>query len=274
MVRMGGVVPAAFQAARSVLSNNRDDTLFGIDTRADTSIDSADIFTFNWKDVADARLSDREQLLVEEESKRFVNVILRNWHSLCQYIAIEVWPYVDFDVLLGEPIIANHFFVVFIIIFYSRLSPELLYLIISFQYCVNPLYVVLFGGAIKLFLSGPRTPKNYIPQSNRHNNDLSKLADIPGVESRAFAADTIETLNYETLAAMCETLNAAKYDHILVGGDLSTLYTAALLAKCGHRCCVLRIRTGPQLKLSIPRISVPVCVVDPHVSRLSQYQVN
>ena len=29
------------------------------------------------------------------------------------------------------------------------------------------------------------------------------------------------------------------FDHILIGGDISTLYTAALLSKVGHRCCVL-----------------------------------
>jgi hypothetical protein len=67
-----------------------------------------------------------------------------------------------------------------------------------------------------------------------------------------------------------------EYDHILVGHDISTLYTAALLSKAGHRCCVLIDKNAPPLSFRPDPEVWPyeVPLKNAVISRPDRYQVH
>lgn len=258
MVRMGGLHPAAFKAAKTVLSPNDEDSLanqmFGANQDADIATDDQEFFSFDWKGIADEKLQHRYQLEAEEESGKLVNVLLANLSLVYRFALEEVWPHIQFDILLGEPVLSNSFFVPVVIMFFKRFSPELLVLLISFQYSVNPLYVVLAVVAVKVFYQRSRVPKNYVPVNKRVTFPASKIkGKIPPLPLLMPESPQVSA---ESLDALCAFINSTSYDHILVGSDFSTLYTAALLAKCGHRCCVLRVQAGHQIQV---QYSVPSC---------------
>ena len=249
MVRMGGLHPAAFKTAKTVLSGegSLDNPMFGANQDTDVNVDDQDVFSFDWKGIADEKLQHRSQLEAEAESGKLINVIMASLSSAYHYFLLDVWPHVQFDILLGEPVLSNSFFVPFVVMFFKRFSPELLVLLISFQYCVNPLYVVLAVVTAKHFYQRPRVPKGYVPVNERVSCPASKVqGEIPPLPLQLNESTNVPG---EPLDALYASINSASYDHILVGSDLSTLYTAALLAKCGHRCCVLRVQAGHQVQV-------------------------
>ena len=150
-----------------------------------------------------------------------------------QWYNESVLPYLSRNLFLGDPVLSNYIFVVILFIAYSRVSSDVLILATAFQFNLNPLYVIPLFAFYKLFIRrGRRTPKQYVKVTRRASSK-SERADV---------------------------LLDSEYDHIILGSTVSSLYTAALLSKCGHRCCVVMPSDqGPQLKVfsSAERNSLP-----------------
>lgn len=99
-----------------------------------------------------------------------------------------------------------------------------MFLIAAFIFSLNPLYVVLltlFWGFSSLT---SKSPKLHLPNRFRSKSLKETLAYSP--------EDIKSTLNDGQFDPV--------FDHVLVGNDLGTLYTAALLARNNHKCCVLQ----------------------------------
>ena len=99
---------------------------------------------------------------------------------------------------------------------------------------VNPIYVVLGTILFHLITKMLRPmPKQYIRREKtsrkKHNIDSEGEGLSVAYAKSQLASEPI------TVDGVASNL----FDHILIGGDISTLYTAALLSKVGHRCCVL-----------------------------------
>ena len=135
----------------------------------------------------------------------------------------NITPYISFEIFLGDPIFSNTVFFVILSAFYKRASPEILFLVICLQYNINPLYVIPVFLMYKLFFSGRRFPRQYIKP-----------------DYKSVSADRLKS---------SDELTKTDFDHVIIGGDISALYTAALLSKCGHTCCVLSSKKGPQAKV-------------------------
>jgi hypothetical protein len=255
MVRMGGqqLSAAALKAARELIGASGEEG--AVDTPFGSETDDA-IPSYDWREHANEHLQHREQLLADAESKKPIRVLLNKLNYIsdvisecCDYLVSDVWPHMQFDVCLGDPVFSTGAFIMFMFMFFKKMSPEVIYLAICFQFCINPLYVVLVALGLKAYLHQSRTPRMYTPLRARpalqrpeaYRAQTPPLAPPPGPSPGPGAG--------AELGSLCEALNGAAYDHILVGGDLSTLYAAALLARCGHACLVLRVRAGTQMKV-------------------------
>jgi hypothetical protein len=139
-----------------------------------------------------------------------------HWYTEC------VLPYLSWNLFLGDPVLSNYVFLVILYFAYSRVSADVLILATAFQFNLNPVYVLPLFAFYKLFFRRGRAPKQFVSVTRRAPSEHNRI-DAP--------------LDSE-------------YDHIILGSTVSSLYTAALLSKCGHRCCVVMPSDqGPQLKV-------------------------
>ena len=170
----------------------------------------------SWRKSANKNKFDRELF---QKYGYMKDIIL---HPKFQHIKHYLEENADFNVFLGDPMLPTTTAIIILFMLNKRVSNNLLGLSALLIFNVNPLYVVLVASVFWLLTpSGKRTPRQY--------KKLSK-------ESKTIIKHSITA-----------TSTTYTYDHVLIGSDIGTLYTAALLAKNGHRCCVLQPATLGQL---------------------------
>jgi hypothetical protein len=212
MVRLGEINPTVWDKVTEYMEFRLEDIEF---QREDID--------FAWRQQADANRLERE---IFAKYGRFKDIIL---HPTFQYYKQLFDENVSWDLVLDEGKALVPFSVVVIILsmLYSRLSKDALFLLAGFLLNVNPIYVVI-GMLIYWMIFYRRIkPKRYIARS------MQRVASS-------------NPLSITDANALKLITNTKKYDHVLIGDDISTLYTAALLSRVGHRCLVLLPNDSPK----------------------------
>lgn len=213
MVRLGEVNPPAYEAILAELESVLDET--DLETEFEE---------FNWRKTANRRKFDRELF---ERYGYFKDIIL---HPKFQHVKHYLEEHADLNVFVGEPMLPATTAVIILFLMNKRVSNNILGLSALLIFNVNPIYVCLAALVVLILTSGKRKPKQFRalpkaqPTAKHVQNEASETGATPFPAAPAREQHPVET----------------NYDHVLIGADLSTLYTAALLAKNGHRCCVLQ----------------------------------
>mmetsp|Transcript_5301 Transcript_5301/g.5448 ORF Transcript_5301/g.5448 Transcript_5301/m.5448 type:complete len:765 (+) Transcript_5301:48-2342(+) len=202
----------------------------------------------SWKKLANARMLERRADELLDEKYGVFKFFFTN--PAVQYVMGKWEEYdISLEFLLGEPLIPFATALIILFMMHKRVSNDLLVLIAALIFNVNPIYVV--GSVIIWQLS----------QSNRKPKQFCK----PKMKSSIAASRGIENLS--------ETDTHISYDHVLVGNDLSTLYTAAILSRNGHKCCVLQSKSVPTLEIHPDGAPCSVSVYNMTVGRADRYQI-
>lgn len=180
-----------------------------------------DMLEFNWRKSANRRKFDRELF---EKYGYLKDIILDPKY---QYAKQFLEENANFDVFLGDSLLPTTTAVIVLFMLHKRVSNTAVGLVALFLFNVNPLYVCLAATLMWILSGGKQPPKQYKRfERNIVVTNASNISKCGLSESRIDRSDptTLQT----------------EYEHVLIGNDIGTLYTAALLSKNGHRCCVLK----------------------------------
>lgn len=166
----------------------------------------------NWRIPADTKMLDRE---LYEKYGMFKDIIL---HPTFQYVKNFLEENVVFDLVLGDPIMPFATAVIILFMLHKRVSNNIILLIAAFIFNINPFYICSILILWYFTRSKKRIPKLY------KNNKVSPKRIRESVVSGMKIYDENNGIEKDVV-----------YDHVLVGNDLSTLFTAALLSKNGHK---------------------------------------
>lgn len=205
MVRLGEGHPAIWQTIIEELEAKLSDIEF-----------KGEEIVHDWRKGAKKSKFDRELF---ERYGYLKDVIL---HPKFQFAKQFLEENADFDIVLGDPIMPLSTAVILLFMINKRVSFHALILVAAFIFNINPLYV-----SITIFLYWMANGSRRIQQ---------KPKQFLACNVKAKENNLIETSKQLENKA----LNEKHFDHILVGNNISTLYTAALLSKCGHKCCVIK----------------------------------
>lgn len=179
-----------------------------------------DMLEFNWRKSANRRKFDRELF---EKYGYFKDIILNpKYQHAKQYLEENA----NFDVILGDPLLPTTTAVIVLFMLHKRVSNTAIGLAALFLFNVNPLYVCMAAALLWLLSGGKLSPKQY--------KRVSKV--VPSAKGAVSTSKSDELCIDQCNTTTMDT----EYDHVLIGSDIGTLYTAALLSKNGHRCCVLK----------------------------------
>ena len=192
-----------------------------------------DLPEFDWRKAANRRKFDRELF---ERYGYFKDIIL---HPQFQYAKNYLEENADFDLSfqVGEPLIPVTTAVILLFMLHKRVGTTMVTLVALFIFNVNPLYVCIAALALYCLYAGQSQPRQY--KAIQTANSTAKLPSSIST-NQIDANECTSKINVTSFTA--ESLQGLRtdFDHILIGSDIGTLYTAALLAKIGHRCCVLQ----------------------------------
>ncbi|RYG97566.1 hypothetical protein EON65_52675 [archaeon] len=176
---------------------------------------NGDDIALDWKKLARKRRIDRE---IFEKYGYFKDIIL---HPKFQLAKQYLEDHANFDWTVGPPLMPWSTAVIILFIMPKRVSNTILGLTAAFLFSVNPFYVSIFVLLLWLVGGSKKTPKKYKQPS----------------KTTTYKPPTPN----QSLKQPASAVSASKeYDYVLLGSDLSTLYAAALLSRCGYSCCVLQ----------------------------------
>lgn len=136
------------------------------------------------------------------------------------------------DILLGDPLIPLATAVILLYMMYRRVPHDAVILIACFIFNVNPIYVVILFILWKSH-SVKHKPKDFVRVTPKR--PVEKFSPL-------------------------EALTDKPFDFILLGNNISTLYTAALLSKAGQRCCVVISENTPSVEVFPEAAPCPVII--------------
>ena len=177
---------------------------------------------FNWRKSANRRKFDRELF---EKYGYMKEIIL---HPKFQYAKHFLEEHADLNVFLGDPLLPTTTIIIILFLINKRVSNNMVALAALMLFNVNPLYVCMAAATFWLLSGGKKPPKEY--------RNLKNEVQVRRIAGAVLSAPQPFTQEFATV----EHHSQSEYDHVLIGSDISTLYTAALLARNGHRCCVLQ----------------------------------
>lgn len=200
-MKLDAIRPSVWDVVLEVMEENLKDSDFEArEVETDWLID--------WRKGANSHKLDRE---LYEQYGVFKDVILDARFQYFKTLILDNMEF-NFDVLLGDPVMPLATCIIVLFLMHKRVSNDLLGLSGAFLFNVNPLYVII----------------GYL---------IYKLSNISNRKSKPYQYISPER---QAAAAKAASEEGVQYDHVLVGGDIGTLYTAAILARNGHRCCVLQ----------------------------------
>ena len=227
-----------------------------------------DDIAIDWRIGANARKLDRE---LYQKYGFFKDIILHErFQNLKTFLQENV--VISFDVLLGDPVMPLVTSLAVLYMSYKRVSDDLLALMAAFLFNVNPLYIVLTFVVYHVLLRWKKhdQPKQYRERkvdrnssSNSSNgngysamsgflrsggssNNSSSSSSNRGNSTRSSSSSSTTTSSSSSNSSSSNRATSSvgedegSWDHVLLGSDIGTLYTAALLSRVGHRCCVLQ----------------------------------
>lgn len=204
MVRLFDVNPPIWDEIVEKLENNVDPDNFRMED-----------FTVDWRQQAHRRKIDRE---VFEKYGYFKEIILNPNFQQLKSSYDEYASQVDVNIFLGEPILPLSTSIILLFLIYGKVDTNILFFFSAFLFNINPLYVSLIVLVLCFSFKKRTTPKLY--KNGKDKKDQKRKENSSNVPSDANVLE--------------------EYDHILIGNSVSTLYCAAILAKNGHRCCILQ----------------------------------
>jgi len=217
-----------------------------------------DLPEFDWRKSANSRKFDRQLF---EKYGYLKDLIL---HPKFQFVKnyLEENADFNFDLQVGEPLLPVTTMVIILFMLHKRVGNTAIGLIALFLFNVNPLYVCMSVFVLYCLNSGVTLPRQYKPVKATQGKTITNSnTSTCSTTTTSTKHTTPSVLTAESLHSLTTT-----YDHVLIGADISTLYTAALLAKNGHTCCVLQPKElGNMYEVSILNtwvcVGVGVCVV-------------
>lgn len=235
MVKLGDVNPVTWDAMVDQMVLKFKDLQF-----------SEEDANFNWQESADKLRNER---ILFEKYGYLKDIILNSNVQLF----LKLWEEnVCLDVFLpGDPLIPVPTAVVILYMLHKRVSNTRLALFAAFIFNLNPIYVVIVA-IIWSQLSKPGLPKQF--------------RKTQPIEDESYREEKFTALNQ---------LDDKKYDHILLGSDIGTLFTAALLSRVGHLCLVLNPMVGKSYELRMEREGWPdiLSTENSVIGRVDKYQV-
>ena len=241
MVRMGEdeIVPTIWHDVVEIMEKKLKEIEF-----------SGEDIHFDWRIPADARRLDRELF---EKYGMFKDIIL---DPRFQYWKQLVEDNVDFNLLLGEPLMPFATAIIVLFMLHKRVSNNVIALAAAFIFNVNPFYVCLFLFVL-WYMNKSIKPKKY---------RKVKKSQVPK------DVLTYRPVAYSPTSAATLTAPGTTFDHVLIGTDLATLYAAALLSRNGHTCCVLQPRGTAPNRVHPEGTPFPVSTRNPIVGKVERYQ--
>ena len=238
MVHLGEVSPAIWD----IIVEQMEKALKEIDFQEDDIL-------WDWKPSADSRRLERE---LYEKYGMFKDIILDPRFQYWKQFAEER---VNFNPVLGDSVLPFATAVIILFMLHKRVSNNLLMLVAAFIFNINPFYVCC-GSFIWWLMHRSKKPKlfNSIP-------------------SRTIPKDTDTYAPKQFSKSNNPATSSTKFDHVLIGNDISTLYSAALLSKNGHKCCVLMPKGAPPLSVQPDDTPYAIPTRNPIVGKVERYQV-
>ncbi len=167
-------------------------------------------FTVDWRKLAHERKLSRE---LHEKFGSWEGIVLDPRFQMVKHYLQEN---VDAETIVGEPFLPWTTIIIILYMLNKRVSSNLLVFITVLFFNVNPFYV-----ALMVFLM---IAQKFLAKKNLKFHRESSLRTARNIKESA-----------------CDLAKSdVNFDHVLIGSNIATLYTAALLARCGHRCCVLQ----------------------------------
>jgi hypothetical protein len=236
MVHLGEVSPAIWDA-----------TVEDMEIKLKEFDFQEDDILVDWRKNANKRKFDRELF---ETYGFFKDIILHPKFQYAKQLMEDNMEYLDYNVVLGEPFMPLATAVIVLFMLHKRVSNFILGLAAAFVFQLNPFYVVT---SLLLFavLQKQKKPKGFKKQGRK---TAKEAMDRPTPISSKTFPSTIE------------------YDHVLLGNNLSTLYTAALLSKNGHKCCVLQPIDAPAVELFPTGAPCAIPLNNLSCGRIERYQ--
>eukprot|EP01036_Dinobryon_divergens_P029406 gene29405-38498_t len=234
MVRLGDVSPTIWDK----VVERMEEKLISIEFQEEDIL-------IDWRVLANKRKFNRELF---EKYGFLKDVIL---HPRFQYVKQLLEDQADFRLFVSDPVLPWTTAIIILSMMYKRVNLTAMFLIAAFIFSLNPVYVVmlaLFWGVLSL---SSKSPKLHLPIKKKSRS----------VGEGGQSVSTLTSEKFDTT-----------FDHVLIGNDLSTLYTAALLARNNHRCCVLQPTDGAVMKVSPEGCPFPVYLQNLTVGKIEQYQ--
>jgi len=206
----------------------------------------------NWRRQANRRKFDRELF----SRYGFLKDLIL--HPRFQYAKHFLEEHATFDFLMGDPLLPMSTAVILMFMMHKRVKSDVLVLVGLFIFNVNPFYVCIAAFLLWLF--------TFSSKPKQHKRIRVKST-----------APTIDQMS-ETKATQLTANNALSnkrdtdFDHVLVGSDVGTLYTAALLSKNGHRCCVLQLAHSAATEIYPDGAPCAAPLLNVSVGKVERYQ--
>jgi hypothetical protein len=237
MVRLGDVNPMVWDSTTEEMEDSLKEFEF-----------QAEDITVDWRIDAARKRLDRELF---EQYGYLKDIIL---HPYFQQTKTFLEQNVDFSIQLGEPMIPLATSVIILFMMYKRVSNSILLLAAAFCFNINPLYVVLGALVYWLYFTNNK-PKDFV--KGRHLSEKDPALAVQGaLPFSKYDSDRIQS----------------DYDHVLVGSDFGTLYTAALLSRVGHRCVVLQPAGATPIQVQPPNAPCAVPLESVSIGKAERYQ--
>jgi hypothetical protein len=218
-----------------------------------------DSISLEWRDAANIRKFHREISMSREKNHYFIS----NWADNLSYVNVFLLENVNMNIITGEPMLPISGIVILLYFLYRRVSLQSVVLIGSFLLNINPLIVIILIFALNRRVSSSAAAATKLP-SRRINKvppiDMMSLATREHLSKDIGSGATFKlSLKYESNVR--KLANDNSFECILLGNDLSTMYTAALLSLSGMRCCVLQLSDA-----NLPSAAkVTICTSNHHV---------
>lgn len=173
----------------------------------------------DWRKLAHRRKLDREMY---EKYGQWKDIILDPRFQMVKHYLQEN---VDVQTIMSEPFIPWSTAVIILFMLNKRVNFNVLIFAAMLMFNVNPLYAALVTILLLVRSSSGNKPQPKHLAETRKKSSLRK--ELKASSSAVNIVNDLADMNL-------------MFDHVLVGSDFATIYTAALLAKCGQRCCVLQ----------------------------------
>ena len=192
-----------------------------------------DDIVLNWREAANFLRRERELFEKYGFLKDLIlNPVFQSWKTWIEEY-FQFMFRIRFSLVLGEPLLPLVTSIIILYMMNRRIPTDIIFLIAGLFFNINPIYVVVLYVAYYYSLNwNNEKPKQYTTENANEKVFTAGIEVLKDISKSTIYDSTEHTFAMSS--------NDSEFDHILIGGDLSTLYTASLLSEVGHKCLVLQ----------------------------------